>query len=78
MVPFLYRYRVGSMLVLRRLCFKISYTLIIYSFCCISFPTYLGLSSDLFGGFADFSSPAATATLPSAAGMHVYILHQRI
>ncbi|GAA6095256.1 clathrin interactor 1a [Tachysurus ichikawai] len=30
-------------------------------------PSSTGLSSDLFGGFADFSSPAATATLPSAA-----------
>lgn len=36
----------------------------------------LGLNSDLFGGFADFSSAAATASLPSAAGMHVEILHQ--
>ncbi|XP_053486402.1 clathrin interactor 1a isoform X1 [Ictalurus furcatus] len=30
-------------------------------------PASTGLSSDLFGGFADFSSPAATASLPSAA-----------
>ncbi|XP_026990863.2 clathrin interactor 1a [Tachysurus fulvidraco] len=30
-------------------------------------PSSTGLSSDLFGSFADFSSPAATATLPSAA-----------
>ncbi|KAK2838819.1 hypothetical protein Q7C36_013633 [Tachysurus vachellii] len=30
-------------------------------------PSSTGLSSDLFGGFADFSSPAATASLPSAA-----------
>ncbi|KAL7885960.1 hypothetical protein AOLI_G00062550 [Acnodon oligacanthus] len=30
-------------------------------------PVSTGLSSDLFGGFADFSSPAATGTLPSAA-----------
>ncbi|XP_017553898.1 clathrin interactor 1a [Pygocentrus nattereri] len=29
-------------------------------------PVSTGLSSDLFGGFADFSSPAATGTLPSA------------
>ncbi|XP_026773735.3 clathrin interactor 1a isoform X1 [Pangasianodon hypophthalmus] len=30
-------------------------------------PASTGSSSDLFGGFADFSSPAASASLPSAA-----------
>ena len=29
-----------------------------------------GVSSDLIGGFADFSSPAATAILPSGNGMY--------
>ncbi|TSQ81056.1 Clathrin interactor 1 [Bagarius yarrelli] len=29
-------------------------------------PASTGVNSDLFGGFADFSSPAATATLPSS------------
>lgn len=32
------------------------------------FPLFLGGSSDPFGGFADFSSPAASASFPSSQG----------
>uniref|UniRef100_A0A8C7CGU7 Clathrin interactor 1 n=1 Tax=Oncorhynchus kisutch TaxID=8019 RepID=A0A8C7CGU7_ONCKI len=35
---------------------------------CTTLTTDLGGSSDLIGGFADFSSPAASASLPSSAG----------
>lgn len=33
-----------------------------------TFPLFLGGSSDPFGGFADFSSPAASASFPSSQG----------
>lgn len=33
---------------------------------------YSGGNSDLIGGFADFSSPAASASLPTSTGKHAF------
>lgn len=40
----------------------------LYEYMCVCVSIYPGGNPDLIGGFADFSSPAASASLPTPTG----------